>query len=133
MGRSARVFGDAALRRMRRYPWPGNVRELRNAIERAVLLSEGERVDEVDLDGGAGGAPAPAEVVPRWDTQEWTLERVEQRLVRSALEHCDWVQKDAASLLGVSRRKLNYMIRRIGITHPSWRRNRGQGDAEDGP
>jgi len=34
------------------------------------------------------------------------------------------VQKDAAALLRVSRRKLNYMIRRMGITHPTWRRNR---------
>ncbi len=127
MGRPARVFGDAALRLMRSYAWPGNVRELRNAIERAVLLSEGERVDEVDLDGGPGAGAAVAEATPPWERGEWTLERVEEQLVRSALEHCDWVQKDAASRLGVSRRKLNYMIRRIGITHPSWRRNRGQG------
>jgi len=34
------------------------------------------------------------------------------------------VQKEACVRLGVSRRKLNYMIRRMGITHPSWRRNR---------
>jgi hypothetical protein len=34
------------------------------------------------------------------------------------------VQKDAALLLGVSRRKLNYMVQRMGITHPAWRRNR---------
>ena len=43
------------------------------------------------------------------------------------LRRAGWVQKDAAALLGVSRRKLNYMIRRMGITHPGWRRNRGPG------
>jgi hypothetical protein len=36
------------------------------------------------------------------------------------------VQKEAAAWLGVSRRKLNYMIQRMGVTHPSWRRNRDE-------
>jgi hypothetical protein len=44
--------------------------------------------------------------------------------VHEALSRTGFVQKDAARLLGVSRRKLNYMIQRMGITHPSWRRNR---------
>ena len=43
----------------------------------------------------------------------------------AALRRADFVQKDAARLLGITRRKLNYMIQRMGITHPSWRRNRG--------
>ena len=52
------------------------------------------------------------------------LREVERRLVLEALRRSGWVQKDAAALLGVSRRKLNYMIQRMGITHPGWRRNR---------
>ncbi|MFW6139178.1 MAG: helix-turn-helix domain-containing protein [Spirochaetota bacterium] len=39
-----------------------------------------------------------------------------------ALKMCDWVQKDAASLLGVSVRVLNYKIKRFGITHPRWKK-----------
>ena len=53
------------------------------------------------------------------------LREMEHRLVLEALQRSGWVQKDAAVLLGVSRRKLNYMIQRMGITHPGWRRNRG--------
>jgi hypothetical protein len=41
------------------------------------------------------------------------------------------VQKDACRLLGISRRKLNYMIRSMGITHERWRKNRP--DAPDLP
>ena len=52
------------------------------------------------------------------------LREMERSLVIEALERAGWVQKDAARLLGVSRRKLNYMIRKMGITHPGWRRNR---------
>jgi two-component system response regulator HydG len=36
----------------------------------------------------------------------------------------NWVQKDAAELLGVSSRVLNYKVQRFNITHPSWKRNK---------
>jgi DNA-binding NtrC family response regulator len=123
--RPIRGFQEDALARIRTHPWPGNVRELRNAIERAVLMAEGSRVRAGDLslatgaafDGGLDGRPLlPADGA--------TLEEMERRLVTEALERTGWVQKEAARLLGVSRRKLNYMIQRMGITHPSWRRNR---------
>lgn len=45
----ARVFTQAALRRLIEYDWPGNVRELRNAIDRAVILAEGEEIGAPDL------------------------------------------------------------------------------------
>jgi hypothetical protein len=49
--------------------------------------------------------------------------------VVEALERHAFVQKEAAAWLGVSRRKLNYMIQKMRLTHPSWRRNRD--DASD--
>jgi len=57
---------------------------------------------------------------------------VERAVVAEALRPAAWVQKDAAALLGVSRRKLNYMISRMGITHPSWRRHRAARGAGEG-
>ena len=58
------------------------------------------------------------------------METIERAVVQEALERHGFVQKDAAAWLGVSRRKLNYMIQRMGLTHPSWRRNRaGAGDS----
>ena len=47
-----------------------------------------------------------------------------QEDIAAALRRAGFVQKDAAARLGVTRRKLNYMIRKLGITHASWRRNR---------
>jgi DNA-binding NtrC family response regulator len=58
-----------------------------------------------------------------------SLREMEREIVLEALRRSDFLQKDAAKLLGVSRRKLNYMIRRMGITHASWRRNRPSGTA----
>src|SRR5690606_28708751 len=103
-------------------------RELRNVLERAALLADGERIeaDDVDLP-----APPPPPGTLRLDMPATglPLRTVERELVLSALRRTGYVQKDAAALLGVSRRKLNYMVQRMGITHPSWRRNRGDAPA----
>jgi DNA-binding NtrC family response regulator len=55
-----------------------------------------------------------------------SLSEIERELVLEALRRTGYVQKGAAELLGISRRKLNYMIQRMGITHSAWRRNRDQ-------
>jgi DNA-binding NtrC family response regulator len=126
LDRPARSFTRAALDRLRAHAWPGNVRELHNVLERAVLLCEGPRIGASDL-GDLGGSEAGAARGFRSELPSGgvVLRDVERGLVLEALRRSHWVQKDAAVLLGVSRRKLNYMIRRMGITHPGWRRNRG--------
>ena len=119
-----RQFREAALERMRRLPWRGNLRELRNAVERAFLMGESEWIEAEDLPEPALGAPATSwrvELPP----DGIALADVERELVLLALEQAGYVQKEAARLLRISRRKLNYMIQRMGLTHPSWRRNRG--------
>lgn len=129
--RPARSFAPDALAWIRSHTWPGNVRELQNTLERAVLLCEESRICLADLgagsrrtigDSGAWDAEFPPSGVD--------LRDVERRLVLAALRRSGWVQKDAAALLRVSRRKLNYMIQKMGVKHPSWRRNRGSADGE---
>ncbi len=122
--RPVRGFSEGALRRLRAHRWPGNVRELRNAIERAVLMAEGPRIRAEDLALCGEGVLEAAASATRLPAAGVDLREVERTLVVEALHRSGWVQKDAARLLGVSRRKLNYMIRRMAITHPSWRRNR---------
>jgi DNA-binding NtrC family response regulator len=121
-------LSEAAWSRLLAYRWPGNIRELSNAIERAVLTCGGEQIEASDLDlseaAGAVGAPGWRPEIPDAGI---SLRDVERELVVAALERTGFVQKDAAVLLDVSRRKLNYMIQRMGITHPSWRRNRDTG------
>ena len=122
MGRVERRLSAAALARLRAHGWPGNVRELRNVIERAVLLAEGERIEVSDID--VADAPERDAAADDGAPRGLSIREVERSLVLAALARAGFVQKDAAELLGVSRRKLNYMVQRMGITHPSWRRNR---------
>jgi DNA-binding NtrC family response regulator len=127
LGKPALRFSQEALAELGQHPWPGNVRELRNVIERAALMADGTTVRRLDLAGGRGGPDAvEAGWIPRIPPEGVSLREVEKRLVIAALRRADFVQKDAARLLGVTRRKLNYMIQRMGITHPSWRRNRAR-------
>lgn len=113
-----------AWSRIRAHRWPGNVRELRNVLERAVLTTATGRIAAADLALGPSGIDASA-FTPSLPPDGVALAHAERSLVMAALERSAWVQKDAAALLKVSPRKLNYMIRRMGITHPTWRRNRG--------
>jgi DNA-binding NtrC family response regulator len=118
-------FSEGALARLAAHDWPGNVRELRNTIERATLLAAGPRLRSRDIVLSTARARGQkgewrAELPP----ESLALSDVERALVLESLRRTGFVQKDACELLGVSRRKLNYMIQRMGITHPSWRRNR---------
>jgi two-component system response regulator HydG len=124
-GRPVRGFSDEALARIRNHAWPGNVRELHNTLQRGVLLAEGARIDVADLALPAAGEE---ERGPGWRPElppgGMPLRELEREFVLEALRRSRFLQKDAARLLGISRRKLNYMIRRMGITHAGWRRNR---------
>jgi DNA-binding NtrC family response regulator len=133
VGRPVRAFTPEALASIRAHGWPGNVRELHNTLERGVLMAEGPRIDAADLALPARSEGSPRETWrPELSQGGMSLREVERALVLEALRRSSFLQKDAAKLLGVSRRKLNYMIRRMGITHASWRRNRPPGNGGPG-
>jgi DNA-binding NtrC family response regulator len=112
-------FAPGVTELFKHHHWPGNVRELSNAIERAVLLEESGRItlESISLSGFSHKAKSSSKPLKN-------LEASEKDLLLEALELSGWVQKDAASRLGVTARKLNYMIKKHGITHSRWRKNR---------
>ncbi len=107
-----------AMAALTRYPWPGNVRELRNAVERAMLLSEGTQLSEEQFSMlGAGEGQLSAEVgLPAGGIN---LEGLERSLVVQALERSGWNQTRAATLLGMNRDQIRYRIEKFGLEKPA--------------
>ena len=106
-----------------RHDWPGNVRELENTIERAVLMTESDVLRESDLSiltRGNGSGELP----PLVDPSLLNLEVLEKQALLEALKRSNWIQKEAAKLLGVSSRVMNYKVAKHGITNDRWTKNR---------
>jgi Nif-specific regulatory protein len=114
-----------AEKMLMRYNWPGNIRELENAIERAMLLTEGTTIAASDLRLGeavATAADPDASPFVRIPPAGIALEEIERRALIEALKMSNWVQKDAAELLSISPRVMNYKIKTMGIALPRGRR-----------
>ena len=115
-----------ALKLLMRYNWPGNIRELENSIERAVLLCEGAQVSSSDLRLGelsTGSSPsADGSPVVKIPPTGIALEEIERQALIEALKMSNWVQKDAAELLAISPRVMNYKIKTLSIEYPRGRR-----------
>lgn len=97
-------FSAAARKLFLDYDWPGNVRELQNAIERAVVLADGDTLEprHFNLAGpGGNGGGAPRGLEPGK-----TVAEIEQELILKTLEHCGRNRTKAAEMLGISVRTL---------------------------
>jgi two-component system response regulator AtoC len=102
------------------YAWPGNVRELRNYIERAVVLSKGDRITLRDLPpalrdaatGGGEGGLAAAKLVKA----ELTIEEAERQMIVRALKETNGNRTEAAKRLGISRRTLHRKLHVYNLT-----------------
>ena len=101
-------FDEGALQLLLGHSWPGNVRELDHAVERAVLLAQGDVVRAGDLALRAGGGGAA-----RLD--ELTLEEVERVLIGKALERAGGNVTQAAKALGLSRSAMYRRLQQHGL------------------
>jgi transcriptional regulator with PAS, ATPase and Fis domain len=116
--RVMRIAPDA-LARLKGYPWPGNIRELKNAVERAMLLTEGAELtgEHFPLGGGLAvtrlgdGVALPAAGLD--------LEQLERSLVVQALERTGWNHTRAAALLGLNRDQIRYRIEKFKLERPT--------------
>jgi DNA-binding NtrC family response regulator len=95
------------------YPWPGNVRELKNAIEAGIVLCHSNEVRPEDM--LLSGLPEMAMASDAPESCSFSLEDTERSAIIRALKQTSGVQKEAAKLLGISRRAIHYKIKKYEI------------------
>ena len=107
---------------MNDYSWPGNVRQLESAIERAILLSEGDQITPDDLPTEVRQEVGPtAEGAFKLPAEGINFEEVERNLITQAMEQTDYNITKAAKLLGLTFRTLQYRLEKFGIKKPDGR------------
>jgi len=122
--RAPKALTQGAVNLLQRYGWPGNVRELRNLIERLVILTPAERVDEDDVRAalpagavGAGTAGRDGYYAPGVALKD-ILESCERDVVLRALDHHKGNATHAARDLGLERSHFYKKMRALGIKRP---------------
>jgi len=113
-----RGVSDDAMRRLKTYGWPGNIRELRNAVERAMLLVDGDELTADQFPVASAGAVRLTEAVGL-PPAGIDLEQLERSLVVQALERSGWNQTRAATLLGLNRDQIRYRIEKFKLEKPA--------------
>jgi len=96
-GGKSKTLAPEAMEALMRHDYPGNVRELFNILERGILLSSGENIQEEDLFGCITGPREP---------EVYTLEEMEKRHIKQVLRKVQGNKTHAAELLGISLRNL---------------------------
>ncbi|MDE2398233.1 MAG: PEP-CTERM-box response regulator transcription factor [Burkholderiales bacterium] len=111
--RAGLAFGEDAIRAIEAHEWPGNVRELLNAVKRATIMADGQRVTAGDIglpDPAGGGAGEPASLDLRS-----VRENAERQAIIAALARTNSNIARASELLGVSRPTLYDLMHRLAI------------------
>ncbi|MBN8543138.1 MAG: sigma-54-dependent Fis family transcriptional regulator [Alphaproteobacteria bacterium] len=126
-GMPPRKLTAEATAKLKAYPWPGNVRELENIMHRAVLMAQGNMIDDTAIllktvvppvaSVIASSSPAPTSATPkRSDMVGRTVEEVEKELILDTLDHCLGNRTHAAQILGISIRTLRNKLKQYNET-----------------
>ncbi|HLT81856.1 MAG TPA: sigma-54 dependent transcriptional regulator [Cyclobacteriaceae bacterium] len=109
--KSISKISDAALTRMHKHTWPGNIRELQHAIERAVILSNGNVLQPEDFNL----SPVAGKEDGHLNLDAYNLEEVEKLLIRKVLKKYNGNITQAASELGLTRSSLYRRLEKHGL------------------
>jgi Nif-specific regulatory protein len=112
-GHELRITSEA-LDRLAEYDWPGNLHEMKNSIIRLVIMASGSEIGVEDLPIVFNPAFGPGSEV-RFQPTLSRLDEMERKEVSAALERNRWIQRKAATELGLTFRQLNYRVKKFGL------------------
>ncbi|MGJ8678762.1 sigma-54-dependent transcriptional regulator [Paraglaciecola sp.] len=126
-GNAIPKLSAAGRSKLLQHNWPGNVRELENVIQRALILSDGQQIDAIDLmiEQDLSSNQQPAESLPVEEDNSKLgseLRQQEHQIILDTLQSCKGRRKDVAERLGISPRTLRYKLakmREVGIELPA--------------
>jgi len=111
--RRRKKLSGEAMQLCQRFPWPGNVRQLRNVIERLMLTCHNSTIEVADLPDFLRAHDQSSTTFAI--RPGMTLAEVEKLLIRQTLTHVTANREEAAKLLGISRRSLQYKLKQYGL------------------
>jgi two-component system NtrC family response regulator len=118
-GQNAIELSPEVWKALYNYSWPGNIRELENLIERAVVLNAGAKIEIDDLPGELTNKQEDLDIdrfIPLGAPLQNTLEEIEEKLIRRALDRCNNVQAHAAEMLGITKSLIQHKLKKYHIT-----------------
>ncbi len=121
LGEHPRGISAAALEYLARHPWPGNVRELSNVLERALLMSDADRLERADFEQilpGLAQLPSTEPIQTGARTLDQLQQDTERRAIAAAIAAARGNKAQAARSLGISRASLYEKIATLGIAPP---------------
>jgi DNA-binding NtrC family response regulator len=104
-------ISDGALTRMHKHTWPGNIRELQHAVERAVILSNGNILQPEDFNFNVSTTKEENQL----SLEQYNLDEVEKLLIRKVLKKYNGNITQAASELGLTRSSLYRRLEKHGL------------------
>ncbi|MFP3999861.1 MAG: sigma-54 interaction domain-containing protein [Desulfobacterales bacterium] len=116
-GCDALEISEDALEKMARYDWPGNVRELENALERAVVMGRGKKIQAEDLP--ILHTDSTLEAIPVGMTLQEAVNEFKKKFIEANLKNTDGNQSQAAKIMGIQRTYLSRLVSRYGIKKPA--------------
>ena len=113
--KQVRGINNNFLQALKRYHWPGNVRELENVVERAIILCRSDVLDAGDLPESIAAGDVAGNAAEE-NTWEEGLESAEKETLEKALKANNGHRENTARTLGISRRALQYKLKKYGLT-----------------
>ena len=114
--KSIKGFTPQVMDRLLKYNWPGNIRELMNAVERGVVLSRSDFLNEGELVLALRDHELPEEAsLLKVSKEDMPLEEVEKEAIMKTMEMAGGNKSEAARRLGITRRTLHMKLKKYGM------------------